>query len=163
MMKRILFGLFCTVVVVSVALPAGACSQETPPKSSALTLYVGEVKGEEDLVRSVRAQLVDELVMRGIALVASEKEADATLTGSGIHRAGTRFMVGTHDTVSIVIRGHLQLIACDGRKLWSGDVSSKRWAFSETGSFAQTAAGRVAQILRQLSPQMASERKRPAA
>lgn len=159
-MKRILFGLFCCVLVLSPGLPSEACSQQVSSESPRLKLHVGEVNGDEDLVKSVRSQLVDELSKRGVALVASEEEADATLRAVGVHRTGTRFMIRTRPTVSIVIRGDLQLIARDGRKVWTSDISSTRWAFSETASFAGIAASRVAKMLRQMTPQMAANLKK---
>jgi len=162
-MKRFRLGLFCFVLVLSLSFPFGSCSQQLPAESPLLKLYVGEVKGDEDLVKSVRAQLVDELAKRGVVLVASAEEADATLTGIGVHRTSTRFMIRSRPTVSIVIRGDVQLNARDGRKLWTSDVSSTRWAFSETASFAQIAAGRVAQILSQIAPQMSARPEKPAA
>ena len=155
-MKRIVFALFGSVVVFLLCLPTEACSQQVPSESSRLKLYVGEVKGDEDLVKSVRSQLVDQLAERGVALVASEEEADATLMCVGVKRTGTRLMFRSRPTVSIVIRGDIQLISRDGRKLWTSDVSSTRWAFSETASFAEIAASRVAQKLRQMIPQMAA-------
>lgn len=156
-MKRILFGLVASVVMLSVGLRSEAWSQQVPSEAPRVKLYVGEVKGDEDLEKSVRAQLVDDLAERGVALVASEEEADATLIGVGVHRTGTRFMLRTRATVSIVIRGDVQLIARDGRKLWTSDVSSTRWAFSEVASFSGIAANRVAQKIREMAPQMASK------
>jgi hypothetical protein len=162
-MRRVAFGLFCSVVVLSLSLTSEACAQQMHSESPRLKLYVGEIKGDEDLVKSVRAQLVDELTKRGVALVASEEEADATLAGVGVHRTGTRLMFRTRPTVSIVLRGDVQLIARDGRRLWTSDVSSARLALSETASFAEIAASRVAQKLRQMTPQMTAKPERPAA
>jgi len=153
-MKRILFGLFCSSAVLLLSLPPYACSQQAARESPRLKLYVGEIKGDEDLVKSVRAHLVDELAKRRVALSPSESESDATLSCIGVHRVGTRLMLRSRSTVAIVIRGDIQLHARNGRKLWTSDVSSTRWAASETESFASVAASRTTQVLRQMTPQM---------
>ena len=147
-MKRIVSGLLCSLVMLSLALPFEAYTWDMSA-APRLRVYVGEVTGDEDLVKSVRSQLVDELAKRGIALAASEEEADATVRVVGVRRAGTHVMFRTRSTVLIVIRGDLQVIARDGIKLWSSDVSSTRWAFNETASFAKIAASRIARMLRQ--------------
>jgi hypothetical protein len=149
LMKRVLFGLSCSVVVILAGLPPASRSQQIVPESPRLKLYVGEVKGDKDLVTSIRSRLVDELAERGVALVASAEEADATLTGIGVHRTYRRWMFRSRPTVLVSIREDVQLNAHDGRKLWTSDVSSTRWAVSETASFAEIAASRVAQRLRQ--------------
>jgi hypothetical protein len=150
-MKRLFFGTAC----LSLVLLPGSCnlvSQQALREDSRLKLYVGEIKGDEDIVKSVRDHLVDELSKRGVALSPSESESDAILLGTSVHRVGSRLIIRNHATVSIVIRGDIQLNARDGKKLWTSDVSSTRWAVSQTGSFAEVAASRTARVLREWTP-----------
>ena len=150
-MKPLKPVLFTSAIFLLSAFPLTTLSQANLTEPSRLRIYVGEVKGDADLTRSIRSQLVDELVARRIALVASEEQADAVLTASGVHRTGRRFTTPRKTTVLIVIRGDIELTSRDGKKLWKGDVSSAHWALSETRSFASNAAGQVDQSLRKLS------------
>ncbi len=151
-MKPFVFAVFYSSVAFLLSFPSGSYAQLAPSESSRMKLYVGEFKGDEDLVKSIREHLVDELAKRGVALSPSDEEADAVLVGASIHRVGKRLMFRSKATMSIVIRGDIQLNARNGRKLWSSDVSSTRWAVSETQSFADIAASRTAQVLRQMTP-----------
>lgn len=155
LMKRNVFGIFCFSAVLLLSVSCDVYSQHETTRR--LKLYVGEIKGDEDIVKSVRDRLVDELAKRGVALSPSENESDAILRGIGVHRTGTHLMLRGRSTLSLVIRGNIQLSARDGRKLWNSDVSSTRWAISETGSFAEIAAGRTADVLRRISPQITAK------
>jgi hypothetical protein len=153
-MKPIPLAMFWFFIVLSPGLPITASSQAAPNDTPRLRLYVGEIKGDEDLIKSIRDHLVDELGKHGVALSPSPEEADVVLTGSGIHQVGTRFVVRSKVTELIAIRGEIQLSARDGRTLWSRDISSARWAVSQTQSFAETAASRTEPMLRLISPRI---------
>lgn len=147
-MKRTFFFICCLSAVFLSAISPALYSQQASDRR--LKVYVGEIKGEEDIVKPVRDRLVDELAKRGVALSPSEDESDVILLGTGVHRVGTRFVIRSRTTVLIVIRGDIQLSARSGKKLWTSEVSSARWAISEPGSFAEIAASRVAPVLHKL-------------
>ena len=149
-MKRTSFFICCLSAVLLSAISPALYSQQASDSDRRLKVYVGEIKGEEDIVKPVRDRLVDELAKRGVALSPSEDESDVILLGTGVHRVGTRFVIRSRTTVLIVIRGDIQLSARSGKKLWTSEVSSARWAISEPGSFAQIAASRVAPVLHKL-------------
>ena len=150
-MKPLKLVLSASAICLISPFPLAAFSQAKLTEPSKLKIYVGAVKGDADLTRSIRSQLVDELARRGIALVASEEQADAVLSGFGVQRTARRFTILGKTTVLIVIRGDIELTSRNGKKLWTSDVSSARWAFSETRSFASNAASRVDLALHQLS------------
>ena len=111
-----------------------------------LRVYVGAINGpEEDFARHVRARLVDELLERGVALVESEENADAVLTGERVQESTKSLKLGRRP--AMCIRGDLHLRAKRGALLWSGDISSDRYAVSQTASFAQNAGKKIALAL----------------
>jgi|GEM_PF-5492201 hypothetical protein len=150
-MKPFFRTLFLSAALFTTLLPSKAAQPQALSGQPRLKVFVGEVKGDEDVSQSIRTRLVDELARRGVALVASQEQADVTLKGIGVHRTARRFMIRGQATVSVVIRGDVLLFTRGGRQLWNGDVSSTRWAFSETRSFAETASSRVASFLSQFS------------
>ena len=58
-MKRIVYCVFSLAVVLWISISPRACSQQVSDKAPRLKLYVGEIIGEKDVVKSVRDHLVD--------------------------------------------------------------------------------------------------------
>jgi hypothetical protein len=111
-----------------------------------LRVYVGPISGpEEEFTHHVRARLVDELLERGVALVETEENADAVLTGERVQESTKKLRVGQRP--AFCIRGDLKLVARRGALLWAGDVSSDRYAVSQSASFAQNAGKKIALAL----------------
>lgn len=137
-------GIFAT------ALPAQTAARQP----LILNLYVSPLEGPDaNLVKSVRAKLIDELAKRGIAIIESKENADAILTGSGLMQAATNFRGHPH----IHVLASMRLVNKNGVALWAGDVSSRSLAFSESASFVDRVTDKVVAALAEESKRRNSE------
>lgn len=125
-----------------------------------MNVYVAPLEGPDaTLAETVRTKLVKELEKHGITVVDQKDSSCAVLTGSDLMQSSfATSWLGHHPTMRI--RASLRLVNKNGVTLWAGDVSSGRYAVSETGSFVDNAAGKIATAL---SAERRRERSEPVA
>lgn len=143
--------LFCAVTA-TVMLNA----QKATPPASDLSVFVAPLHAEDAyLAKTVTAKLIGSLKKRGVLVSESREEADAILTGSGLIQStfGTSFS----RRPSYRIRAIMRLVNKRGVILWAADVSSSRYAVSESSSFADKAAKSVSDALSEESKRKNSE------
>ena len=121
-----------------------------------MNLYVKPLLGPDaELDKSVRQRLVSELLKRGIAVTESEESADVILSGSGLMQTSFPPSFGHHPSVRV--RATLRLANKRSVALWTSDVSSSRYAVSETASFVDKASKAVVYALAEESKRRGSE------
>jgi len=158
MCKLVQTAFLCAVAVLAPALVQAQFAQFAEPHDRLLKVYVKPMQASDpDLAKSVREKLIVELEKRDVAVTESEEGADAILTGTGLvqssfpaslfHRSGMRFR----------IRAGMRLVNKRGTALWASDVSSSRYAVSETASFVDRAAKGAVDALAEESRRRSSE------
>jgi hypothetical protein len=131
-------------------------SQAAAQQSMDLRVFVKPLEGPDaELTKSVGKKLIRELEKRGISVTESKDDADAILTGSGLMQTSRKNSYGSHPAVCI--RASLRLVNKNGVALWTEDVSSSRYAVSETSSFVERVTDGVAKALTEESKRRSSE------
>lgn len=144
------------LLLSAIAATAMLEAQNATPQASDLRVYVAPLQGEDaDLAKTVTEKLIGFLKKRGVSVSESREEADAVLSGSGLIQStfGTSFS----RRPSYRIRAIMRLVNKRGVILWAADVSSSRYAVSESSSFADKAAKSVSDALSEESKRKNSE------
>jgi hypothetical protein len=121
-----------------------------------LKLFVAPLEGPDaDLVKSIRTKLIKDFEKHGISVTETKEDADAILTGSGLMQSSFPTSLGHRPTIRI--RASMRLVNKNGVALWAADVSSSRYAVSESSSFVEKVTEKVAGALAEESKRRNSE------
>ena len=91
----------------------------------------------------------------GISVTETKEDADAILTGSGLMQSSFPTSIGHRPTLRI--HASMRLVNKNGVALWAADVSSSRYAVSESSSFFERVTEKVAEALSEESKRKNSE------
>jgi hypothetical protein len=121
-----------------------------------LKVFVAPLEGPDaDLVKSIRTKLIKDFEKHGISVTETKEDADAILTGSGLMQSTFPTSLGHRTTLRI--RASMRLVNKNGVALWAADVSSSRYAVSESSSFVEKVTEKVAAALSEESKRKSSE------
>lgn len=121
-----------------------------------LNLYVSPIEGPDaELAKSIRGKLIDDLAKHGIALAESKENADAILTGSKLMQNSFPTKLG-HRSI-LHIHATMRLVNKNGVALLAEDISSSRFAVSESASFVDRVTDKVLAVLAEESKRRNSE------
>jgi len=147
----VLLLLACGIFAVAM-LPAQIATHETMD----LKLYVSPLEGPDaELAKSIRGKLIGNLEKHGISITESKENADAILSGSGLMQSSFATSIGHRPTLRI--HASMRLVNKNGVALWAEDVSSSRYAVSESSSFVEKVTSKVADALAEESKRRSSE------
>jgi hypothetical protein len=140
-------GTFATAL-----LPAQSATRQTID----LKVFVSPLQGPDaELAKSIRAKLIGDLEKHGVSVTESKENADAILTGSGLMQSSFATSIGHRPTLRI--HASMRLVNMNGVALWAEDVSSSRYAVSESSSFVEKVTAKVAVALSEESKRRSSE------
>jgi len=121
-----------------------------------LKVFVAPLAGPDaDLVKSIRTKLMKDFEKHGISVTETKEDADAILTGSGLMQSSFPTSIGHRPTLRI--HASMRLVNKNGVALWAADVSSSRYAVSESSSFFERVTEKVAEALSEESKRKNSE------
>jgi len=121
-----------------------------------LKVFVAPLEGPDaDLINSIRVKLIRDFEKNGISVTETKEDADAILTGSGLMRSSFPTSLGHRPTLRI--RASMRLVNKNGVALWAADVSSSRYAVSESSSFVEKVTEKVSAALSEESKRRNSE------
>jgi hypothetical protein len=153
-MRKFVHATVLLVCGVFAAMPLNA--QSEMPQSNDLKVYVSPLQGSDaELAKSIREKLIRAFEKHGIFVTESSENADAILTGSGLMQSSFATSVGHRPTLHI--RASMRLVNKNGVALWAADVSSSRYAVSESASFVEKVAGKVVDAMAEESKRRSSE------
>ena len=131
-------------------------AQADKQQSNDLNVFVAPLEGPDtDLAKSIRTKLIRDFEKHGISVTETKEDADAILTGSGLMQSSFPTSLGHRPTIRI--RASLRLVNKNGVALWAADVSSSRYAVSESSSFVEKVTEEVAGALAEESKRRNSE------
>jgi hypothetical protein len=153
-MRALVLSLLLSLSAILVIAPLQA--QTDAPPSNELKVFVQPLQGPDgDLAKSVTAKLIGELQKHGLAIAYAREDADAILSGSGLMQTNKSLSLGHRP--SLCIRGGMRLVNKNGVAIWVEDVSSARYAVSESASFVDKVANGVSEAMAEETKRRASE------
>ncbi|MFZ1085566.1 MAG: hypothetical protein WAN35_11415 [Terracidiphilus sp.] len=131
-------------------------AQSEEQETRDLKVFIAPLSGPDaDLVNSIRAKLIRDFEKHGISVTETRENADAILSGSGLMQSTFATSLGHRPTMRI--HASMRLVNKNGVALWAADVSSSRYAVSESSSFVEKVTEKVAEALSEESKRRNSE------